>query len=574
MPKLLSNLPTHVSSMARGTVQVHALSAGHFSLPEEHFIDPCPFPASRKRVPSLCFLVQHKSPLSSVRTNIVFDLGVRRDPSLYSASIRQHVATRQPMSTDPDVVKSLQKGGLSVNDIHFVVFSHVHWDHIGCPSDFSSSEFVVGHGSIALLSGTSSASLRGSHSFFEANLLPSSRTIELSDPSIALETSTAISVTPNSKKLTPNWTKWRPIPSFNIPKTLDVFNDESLYLVDAPGHLPGHTNILAWTEKGWVYLAADSCHDRRILRREKQIGEWKDERGRSCCIHHDRAKAEETIEMIRELEAKGVELPPSMSHQTQEQAARNRFNALLGPAAFHEGWSSLLNLSPSFFNASVSLASVPKKKSHLSSKNQALIGLAVDSAATHLFIPGIKSHVAAALREGASVAEVAEVIELSSTLGIHACNVGVPLLVEVLKEGGLYVDETTKDFNHRQERLKEDFTKKRGYWHTFWEDFLRLDPEFFEAYLEFSSLPWIKEADGKKGVLEPKMKELVYCAFDSASTHLYKPGLKLHMKNALGYGATPQEILEVLEIATLLSLHSAHVAAPIILELNGQKGTV
>jgi hypothetical protein len=39
------------------------------------------------------------------------------------------------------------------------------------------------------------------------------------------------------------------------------------------------------------------------------------------------------------------------------------------------------------------------------------------------------------------------------------------------------------------------------------------------------------------------------------------------MKNALGYGATPQEIVEVLEIATLLSIHTAHVAAPIIEEL-------
>lgn len=39
------------------------------------------------------------------------------------------------------------------------------------------------------------------------------------------------------------------------------------------------------------------------------------------------------------------------------------------------------------------------------------------------------------------------------------------------------------------------------------------------------------------------------------------------MKNALGYGATPQEIIEVLELATLLSLHTAHVAGPIIEEL-------
>jgi hypothetical protein len=60
------------------------------------------------------------------------------------------------------------------------------------------------------------------------------------------------------------------------------------------------------------------------------------------------------------------------------------------------------------------------------------------------------------------------------------------------------------------ERLKEEFTRKRGYWHTFWEDFLRLDPEFFAAYLEFSTVPWVKDVsgDGKKGGgggLEPKV---------------------------------------------------------------------
>jgi alkylhydroperoxidase/carboxymuconolactone decarboxylase family protein YurZ len=63
------------------------------------------------------------------------------------------------------------------------------------------------------------------------------------------------------------------------------------------------------------------------------------------------------------------------------------------------------------------------------------------------------------------------------------------------------------------------------------------------------------------------MKELVYCAFDAASTHLYVSRLRLHMKQALGHGATSQEILALLEIATLLSLHTAHVAAPIIEEL-------
>jgi alkylhydroperoxidase/carboxymuconolactone decarboxylase family protein YurZ len=74
----------------------------------------------------------------------------------------------------------------------------------------------------------------------------------------------------------------------------------------------------------------------------------------------------------------------------------------------------------------------------------------------------------------------------------------------------------------------------------------------------FSSVPW------REGVLEPKVKEFMYCAFDAAATHLYVPGLKLHMRNALRYGATAEEIMEVLEIVSTIGIHGAVLAAPIL----------
>jgi len=61
-----------------------------------------------------------------------------------------------------------------------------------------------------------------------------------------------------------------------------------------------------------------------------------------------------------------------------------------------------------------------------------------------------------------------------------------------------------------------------------------------------------------------QVKELIYCAFDCAATHLYQPGLKLHMKNVLSYGGTPEEIMEVLELASLLSISTMDVALPIL----------
>lgn len=105
-------------------VQVHALSAGHFSLPEEQFVQPAS-PGARRIVPSLCFLIQHVSSATGNTTRIVLDLGLRRDVDRYSEPIRRHVATRQPITTDPDVVKSLAAGGLNPDDIDYVIYSHV-----------------------------------------------------------------------------------------------------------------------------------------------------------------------------------------------------------------------------------------------------------------------------------------------------------------------------------------------------------------------------------------------------------------------------------------------------------------
>jgi hypothetical protein len=176
--------------------------------------------------------------------------------------------------------------------------------------------------------------------------------------------------------------------------------------------------------------------------------------------------------------------------------------------------------------ASLHLSSVPKKKSqlspptsHLPPKNQSVISIAVDSASTHIYIPGIYTHVKAAIKAGATTAEIMEVIELTSTLGIHVCNIGVPLLVEVMKEQGICEGQKgvveAKEEQERK-RLREEFTKKRGYWHEFWEDFLALDPELLRAYLEFSTVRWVndmKVMEVETGYWNLKSEKIRSCSF-------------------------------------------------------------
>jgi alkylhydroperoxidase/carboxymuconolactone decarboxylase family protein YurZ len=167
----------------------------------------------------------------------------------------------------------------------------------------------------------------------------------------------------------------------------------------------------------------------------------------------------------------------------------------------------------------------------------------------------VREHIRRALEHGATREEIVEVLQLTSTLGIHSCTIGVPLLLEVMAESG---EAELPPLDERQEHLKSDFEARRGYWHSFWDGLLALDPDFFEAYLEFSSHPWTE------GVLEPRVKELVYTAFDASATHLYVPGLRQHVKNALAHGATPGEIMEVFELASAIGIQACAVALPIL----------
>lgn len=106
------------------TVSVHALSCGQFTLPEYQFVRPVSKDA-RRTVPSLAFIIQHHNSRTGKITRLLFDLGLRRDVKRYAPTIQKHIETRQPMTTDHDVVQSLARGGLCAQDIDYVIYSHV-----------------------------------------------------------------------------------------------------------------------------------------------------------------------------------------------------------------------------------------------------------------------------------------------------------------------------------------------------------------------------------------------------------------------------------------------------------------
>jgi alkylhydroperoxidase/carboxymuconolactone decarboxylase family protein YurZ len=67
-----------------------------------------------------------------------------------------------------------------------------------------------------------------------------------------------------------------------------------------------------------------------------------------------------------------------------------------------------------------------------SAKEVELLSIAFDASYTHMYAPGTRRHVRAALKAGATMEEIMETLKLCVTQGVQACNLGVPILAEEL----------------------------------------------------------------------------------------------------------------------------------------------
>lgn len=107
-------------------------------------------------------------------------------------------------------------------------------------------------------------------------------------------------------------------------------------------------------------------------------------------------------------------------------------------------------------------------------------------------------------------------------------------------------DRTLTD---EQRRVKEKCIALRGFWLP-QDDLLQADPAFLEHYLDLSAHP--------KDVLGPKLKHLIHVAIDCSVTHLHVPAARAHVRMAMeDHGATFREVLQVVELASTIGIHSA-----------------
>ncbi|KAJ7446752.1 beta-lactamase-like protein [Mycena latifolia] len=180
------------------------------------------------------FLIEHE-PSNS---RLLFDLGVRSDPWNYPPAISALFAAGvyNVTSDFKDIGQLLEQGGIPLESISAVVWSHSHFDHCGDMSKFSNNTaLVVGPGTNNQL-----------YPEFPDGVLQASDFVGHDVHELSFEETNL---------------------TFSGLKAIDYFGDGSLYLLDTPGHLPGHLSALARvTPSSFIVLGGDVFHHPGQLR--------------------------------------------------------------------------------------------------------------------------------------------------------------------------------------------------------------------------------------------------------------------------------------------------------------------
>ncbi|HWO28850.1 MAG TPA: carboxymuconolactone decarboxylase family protein [Candidatus Acidoferrum sp.] len=191
----------------------------------------------------------------------------------------------------------------------------------------------------------------------------------------------------------------------------------------------------------------------------------------------------------------------------------------------------------------------------LSRKEVELIYLALNCSCTTLDEAGTRRQIRAALDAGATREEILQVLKCGVGLAVHSCSLGAPILLEEMKAAGVKASGGTKP-----ETPACDAMRAIGQWNTAWDPFYELSPLWTDQFFAFGASVY------KSGVFSPKFLELISIALDASVTHMYAPGIRRHIQGALKAGATPEEIMTVLQICVSLGVEACAKGVPILAE--------
>jgi alkylhydroperoxidase/carboxymuconolactone decarboxylase family protein YurZ len=131
-------------------------------------------------------------------------------------------------------------------------------------------------------------------------------------------------------------------------------------------------------------------------------------------------------------EARAVGAEPSQKNAGPTPAC----DRMRAAGQWNAAWDPFFELDPAWTDAFMATGMGIYASRVFAPKEVELLSIAFDASCTHMYAPGTRRHIKAALAAGATVEEIMEVLKLCVVQGVQACNLGVPILAEELARTG------------------------------------------------------------------------------------------------------------------------------------------
>jgi alkylhydroperoxidase/carboxymuconolactone decarboxylase family protein YurZ len=128
--------------------------------------------------------------------------------------------------------------------------------------------------------------------------------------------------------------------------------------------------------------------------------------------------------LLEEAKASGV------TPTRKTPAATPACDAMRAIGQWNTAWDPFFELDPTWTDQFFATAIPMYKSGVLPPKEVELLSIACDASFTHMYAPGTHRHIKAALKLGATMEEIMEVLKLCVVQGVQSCNMGVPILAE------------------------------------------------------------------------------------------------------------------------------------------------
>jgi alkylhydroperoxidase/carboxymuconolactone decarboxylase family protein YurZ len=230
-------------------------------------------------------------------------------------------------------------------------------------------------------------------------------------------------------------------------------------------------------------------------------------------------------------------------------------SAAIAAGPWDAALSQLREWDPHWAAACERMSTNPWSSGILPRKFVELVSLGISSACTNLNADGTRRHIRAALDAGASRDEILFVLKCGTVMSIHSCSLAAPILLEEAKAAGAAAATKSAAATPAVDKMKSI-----GQWNEAWNPFFELDPVWTDQFMATGAGIY------GSGVMPAKEVELLSIAFDASFTHMYAPGTRRHIHNALQAGATVQEIMDVLKICVAQGAQALNLGVPILAE--------